>query len=220
MYKFFCNTLKDDYFILDEETIKHLKVIRIKNEPFLINYNKEFYQCKLFGLDKAKIISKLNINNEIGRELVVAIPAIKQANFEIAIQKAVELGATKIIPFISQYCDKSNFHFLENRQRLLKIIKHAAQQSFRNIIPELLELCDYKNVINYNIDLKLLSYENEKKVFIEKEDKDILIIVGPEGGFSPEEIKIAELNNVKIVALTKTILRTETALIYMLSKIV
>ncbi|AXE60711.1 16S rRNA (uracil(1498)-N(3))-methyltransferase [[Mycoplasma] phocae] len=220
MYKFFCDKLENNCFILDDETTKHLKVIRIKHEPFMINYNKEFYQCKLVDFNRAEIISKLNINNELDFEVVVAIPLIKQANFEIAIQKAVELGATKIIPYISSYCDKSNFNIINNRPRLLKIIKQAAQQSFRNIIPPLLDLVNYDKIIGYEIDLKLLAYENEKNSFIKKENKNTLVIVGPEGGFSTDEIKKAIQSNVKIVTLTKTILRAETALIYMLSKIV
>ncbi len=219
MYKFYCDKLIDGYFELDEETQKHLKVVRIKNESFLINYQNQFYECILEFSSKAKIIKKMDINNEANFEIIVAIPVIKQTNFEIAIQKATELGATKIIPFISKFCDSQNLKTMSNKNRLLKIIKEAAQQSFRNKIPEFAELIMFDQLIRLNVKNKILAYENKKKSPISEINENVLLIVGPEGGFSSAEIDDATKANVKIVSLTKTILRAETALIYMLAKI-
>ncbi|WP_373435200.1 16S rRNA (uracil(1498)-N(3))-methyltransferase [Metamycoplasma equirhinis] len=219
MYKFYCDKLIDGYFELDEETQKHLKVVRIKNESFLINYQNQFYECILEFSAKAKIIKKMDINNEANFEIIVAIPVIKQTNFEIAIQKATELGATKIIPFISKFCDSQNLKTMSNKNRLLKIIKEAAQQSFRNKIPEFAELIMFDQLIKLNVKNKILAYENKKKSPISEINENVLLIVGPEGGFSSAEIDDATKANVKIVSLTKTILRAETALIYMLAKI-
>ncbi|WP_373597837.1 16S rRNA (uracil(1498)-N(3))-methyltransferase [Metamycoplasma equirhinis] len=219
MYKFYCDKLIDGYFELDEETQKHLKVVRIKNESFLINYQNQFYECIWKFPSKAKIIKKMDINNEVGFEITVAIPIIKQTNFEIAIQKATELGATKIIPFISKFCDSQNLKSISNQNRILKIIKEAAQQSFRNKIPELTELISFDQLIKLNVKSKILAYENKKESPINKTNENVLLIVGPEGGFSIDEIDMASKANVKIVSLTRTILRAETALIYMLAKI-
>ncbi|MCV3753723.1 16S rRNA (uracil(1498)-N(3))-methyltransferase [Mycoplasma enhydrae] len=220
MYKFFCHTKKDNYFELDLEQQKHLKVIRIKNEKFLVNYNKEFYLCNYETPNKAIINQKLEINNELDFDLVVAIPLIKQNHFEIAIQKAVELGATKIIPFVSKYCDKSNINVENKITRFGKIIKEAAQQSFRNIIPTLENTLSFEQVLNYSIENKILAYENETKNGLIKPTGDILLIVGPEGGFAKDEIALANTKKVAIVGLTRTILKAETALIYMISKII
>ncbi|ENY70075.1 16S rRNA (uracil(1498)-N(3))-methyltransferase [Mycoplasmopsis arginini] len=219
MYKFFAYQKEKEYFILDEDVLKHLKVIRIKDQDFLINYQDEFYLCNFIFPNKALIKEKISTNNELDFDVVVAIPLIKQNHFEIALQKSVELGATKIIPFISEYADKTNIQIDNKLLRFKKIILEAAQQSFRNKIPNLEKVLKFEDLLNLDIPNKILAYENEKATKIEKVNKNTLLIVGPEGGFSKKEIDLATQNNVKIVALTKTILRAETAIIYMLAKI-
>ncbi|ENY68587.1 Ribosomal RNA small subunit methyltransferase E [Metamycoplasma auris 15026] len=219
MYKFFSNKKIDNYFLIDEETKKHLKVIRIKSADFLINYKNEFYLCNLVDNNKALIQKKLDINNELDYEIIVAIPLIKQNNFEIALQKATELGATQIIPYISKFTDSSNLNLKNKYERFQKIILEACQQSFRNKIPILKEIHTFEQIINLDIKNKILAYENKKENPIAKSLEDTLLIVGPEGGFSELEISLAKQKNVNIVSLTKTILRAETAIIYMLSKI-
>lgn len=219
MYKFFAYQKEKEYFILDEDVLKHLKVIRIKDQDFLINYQDEFYLCNFIFPNKALIKEKISTNNELDFDVVVAIPLIKQNHFEIALQKSVELGATKIIPFISEYTDKTNIQIDNKLLRFRKIILEAAQQSFRNKIPVLEKVLKFEDLMNLDITNKILAYENEKATKIEKVNKNTLLIVGPEGGFSKKEIDLATQNNVKIVALTKTILRAETAIIYMLAKI-
>lgn len=219
MYKFFAYQKEKEYFILDEDVLKHLKVIRIKDQDFLINYQDEFYLCNFIFPNKALIKEKISTNNELDFDVVVAIPLIKQNHFEIALQKSVELGATKIIPFISEYTDKTNIQIDNKLLRFKKIILEAAQQSFRNKIPALEKVLKFEDLLNLDIPNKILAYENEKATKIEKVNKNTLLIVGPEGGFSKKEIDLATQNNVKIVALTKTILIAETAIIYMLAKI-
>ncbi|AZG68854.1 16S rRNA (uracil(1498)-N(3))-methyltransferase [Mycoplasma struthionis] len=219
MYRFFAYEKINDSFILDNELINHLKVIRIKDKEFLINFENEFYLCKYEYPDKANIIKKLDINNEIDQDIIVAIPLIKQANFEIALQKCTELGVKRIYPFISEFCDKSNLKFENKKQRYQKIILEAAQQSFRNKIPYLEDPIDFDKLISLNIKNKILAYEKEFNNALNNKYEEVLLIVGPEGGFSKQEIEKAKENNVSIVALTKSILRAETAIIYMVSKI-
>ena len=78
---------------------------------------------------------------------------------------------------------------------------------------------NFEQLINYDCKNKILAYEkiNDNKLNLINEDT--LFIVGPEGGFNLEEIEQAKQKNVKIISLTKSILRSETALIYMLSRI-
>lgn len=102
---------------------------------------------------------------------------------------------------------------------LWKIIFEACQQSFRNCIPILHDPISFNNLCLLDIKNKVLAYENKKNNELIKDCQDVLIIVGPEGGFSQQEIDYAISCNVRIVSLTKTILRAETALIYMLSKL-
>ena len=222
MYKFFCNILNNNYFYFDDELKKHIKVLRLnKNEIHLNNYKSKNYNSKIEYFNKAYIKEKLSINNEYDFNVIVAIPLIKQANFEIAIQKSVELGAKIIIPYISKYTDKSNLNIINDQKliRLKKIILEASQQSFRNIVPELKPIMNFEELINYDCKNKILAYEKTNDNKLNLISEDTLFIVGPEGGFNLEEIEQAKQKNVKIISLTKSILRSETALIYMLSRI-
>ena len=221
MYKFFCNNLKDNHFYFDEDLKKHINVLRLKNENILINYQNDFYECKIIDSNKALLLNKLNINNEYDFDVIVAVPLIKQSNFEIAIQKAVELGAKTIIPYYSEYTDKSNINIVNDKKimRIKKIILEASQQSFRNIIPEFKHLVSFDELLEYPCKNKILAYEKCENNELNLISESTLFIVGPEGGFNLKEIEKSKLKNVKIVTLTKSILRSETALIYMLSRI-
>ncbi|VEU75285.1 RsmE family RNA methyltransferase [Mycoplasmopsis maculosa] len=222
MHRFFVKEKKDNYFILDESILKHIKIARLENDFFYCNYESEFYKCKLEN-KKALIIEKENINHEFNNEVILAAPIIKIKRYEWILQKATELGVTKIIPLNSKYVDQSLIKYdIKNKDsRFKEIIKNAAEQSFRNIIPEYTDVKDFKNVILENKNKKIyVAYElknNEKAV--NNLETNSLIIVGPEGGFTQEEIDFAIENNCEIVSLGKTILRAETACLYMLSNI-
>ncbi|RMA77537.1 16S rRNA (uracil1498-N3)-methyltransferase [Metamycoplasma subdolum] len=219
MYKFFANKKEGEFFTFSEETSKHMKVLRLKNEEILVNFEKEFYLCNFIDQNKAKIIKKTDINNEIGFEVVVALPLIKASNFEIALQKVTELGATKIIPFKSAFTDITNVNIEPKRQRYEKIIFEASQQSFRNIVPTLEQTLTFDELLNLDIKDKILAYEKAKNMPLSPVKNDVLLIVGPEGGFHIHEIEKAKKKCVKIVSLTRSILRAETAIIFMLSRL-
>ncbi|WP_117275557.1 16S rRNA (uracil(1498)-N(3))-methyltransferase [Mycoplasmopsis edwardii] len=223
MNRFFVFEKQDNYFILNKETLKHLNVIRISNNPFICVFQGKFYECVL-EFDKAKIIKEINQNHEFDHEVTVALSLIKYERFEWALQKLVELGATKIIPVITDYTNGELYKFNKFEKKLERfntIIQNAAEQSFRNIIPELAPLTKFKDVIKLPITNKIIAHEKQDlSQPIEKDiNQETLFLIGPEGGFSDNEINLAIENNVKCVSLGKRILRAETAAIYMMSKI-
>ena len=138
---------------------------------------------------------------------------MKKENFEIAVQKAVEVGVKEIVPIITARTVK----FGLNKERLEKIIKEAAEQSGRGILPNLNEAIDFDKAI---IEAK---NKNEVNLFFQigypplghsmSKFKKIGVFVGPEGGWTEEETKIAQSNGFTLVGLGKTILRAETAAI-------
>ncbi len=111
--------------------------------------------------------------------------------------------------------------FSKKIDRFNEIIKNAAEQSFRNIVPELESIKTFEEIILINQDKKIyVAYENkELDSQIDKIDTNSILIVGPEGGLSDSEVDFALKNNCFIVSLGKTILRAETACIYMLSNV-
>ncbi len=159
--------------------------------------------------------------------LYMAYP--KGDKLETVVQKAVELGASRIVPFESSRCIKRPKADKQEKQttRLGRIAEEAAKQCGRSILPEVSPPITYKEVIEdiKNNSLTIFCYENEDgtsiKDVLEKceEPKSIGVIVGSEGGFSVDEVYLAKDNGAAIVTLGKRILRCETAPDYALSAI-
>ena len=135
---------------------------------------------------------------------------------DITIQKAVELGATKIVPII---CQRTVVNLkAERMEKKLnhwqKIIISACEQCGRNFIPELLTPVKFKDFINKDIPgLKLtLDPTSENNLNSQKpETNEILLLIGPEGGLTQEELLLANESNFIGIKLGPRILRTETA---------
>ncbi len=143
---------------------------------------------------------------------------------ELIIQKAVELGAYRIVPMQTKRCvvkiDEKKA--LSKQKRWQAISEAAAKQSKRSLIPEVTMPMTMKQAISYcteeNIDVKLIPYEMAKDISVTREiienirpGQSVAVFIGPEGGFSEEEIALAMESGIRPVTLGKRILRTETA---------
>lgn len=137
---------------------------------------------------------------------------LKRENFEWVIQKATEVGIKEIVPLICARTVKTGF----SKERLEKIIKEAAEQSGRGMLPVLNNPLFFKqgvllaragNAINIFFDTSSV----EKT--IKYKDKKTGIFIGPEGGWDEKEKQFAEENNFDIVSLGGLTLRAETAAI-------
>lgn len=222
MNRFFVFQKQDNYFILNNNTLKHLKVIRATNQTFICVYNQKFYECILED-NKAKIIKEIHINNERNYEVILCAALIKFERFEWLIQKATELGVTKIIPMITEYTNGEFYKhqkFEKKIERLKTILQNAAEQSFRNKIPELEALSKYEDLVKTNISQKYIAHEkiSDNNAF-NFNQKDIMFFICTEGGFSEKEIQKAIENNCQIISLYIRILRSETAGIFLLSNL-
>ncbi len=150
--------------------------------------------------------------------LYMAYP--KGDKLETVIQKAVELGATRIVPFESSRCIKrpKADKIARQGERLSKIAEEAAKQCGRCIVPEVSLPLSYPAMLEdaASCELKFICYEKEsdlsiKALLSENMPASIAVIVGCEGGFSPEEIEDAVSAGCHSVTLGKRILRCETA---------
>ena len=198
---------------LNEDIVFHLsKVLRNTETNFrLVDANKEIFIAELNG-NKANIIKKLDENNELDINITALISTIKQDKFEIILQKLTELGVKRIVPVKTAY---SQDLFMNDKKiiRFNKIMQEAAEQSHRNIIPELCPLINIKEVDKYNSELNLVPYEKETNSNVNLKANSITFIVGPEGGFKEEEIELLINKGYKTMSLGKRILRAETAAI-------
>ncbi|WP_083962701.1 RsmE family RNA methyltransferase [Thermodesulfovibrio thiophilus] len=169
---------------------------------------------------KAKIINKATIEiiheeelfTEDDFSIVLCQGILKGEKMETVIQKATELGVKKIVPFISERCVIRNTTKLE---RWKKIAKEATEQSGRSIIPEISDVINFSDLIKH-IDNGIIFWEKERLPLIQSiheinHKNSLFLLIGPEGGFSSEEVKQASEKGLKVASLGKRILRAETA---------
>ena len=208
-------------------------VLRMKvGEQFSVSVIGEDTGRELFyeidEITGSEVTGKLCFIEECGNELPSKIYLFqglpKVDKMELIIQKAVELGAFRIVPMQTKRCvvklDEKKASSKQSRWQA--IAEAAAKQSKRGIIPEVTLPLTMKQAIDYcrqeNIDVRLIPYEMAKDISVTKEviegikpGQSVALFIGPEGGFSEEEISLCMDNDIKPITLGKRILRTETA---------
>lgn len=166
-----------------------------------------------------KILDRSRNENEPAKHIILYCSILKRSNFELVVQKTTEVGVSEIFPLLCKRTIKKNVR----NDRLEKIIKEAAEQSGRGILPKLHKVQSFEEVMpsSKQNDVNLLFDQNGKPLFNEFKDitseinhnKKIGIFIGPEGGWEDSEIKLANENKFKIISLGKLTLRAETAAI-------
>lgn len=151
--------------------------------------------------------------NELGfsMELVLCLPN-KPDKLSMILQKAVELGASRITLVEGDF---SQMKHALREDRLQKIMKEAAEQSERAVVPELVVAGKLKDYLRDAPDRLLVAMERkETKGLMELlDDGDVAVLVGPEGGLSDEEKAIIEQRGLPCFSLGRRVLRMETAAI-------
>ena len=218
----------------DYNHIRNVLRMRIGESITVCDGQGSEYNCEVAGYSdgecllavKERIASTVELPVEI--TLYQGLP--KKDKMELIIQKAVELGAARIMPVL---CERTIVKLEDPKkeqrkmERLRAISESAAKQSGRGILPEIADPKKFADAIK---DAKergcviLVPYENATgmqatKAAFEKAMSagKIAVFIGPEGGFTREEIAVAEENGASIISLGRRILRTETAGITVLS---
>jgi 16S rRNA (uracil1498-N3)-methyltransferase len=149
--------------------------------------------------------SKIKIN------LHQALPKNPE-KFEMVLQKGTEVGVVRFVPLITARTERQSLNKIE---RLKRILKEAAEQSGRGIVPELCEIVEFGKVLkNVPEGLNVLAHptgEKSLKEVCENLGGIVNIFIGPEGGFTENEVSDAAKAGFEIVSLGKRILRAETA---------
>ncbi len=195
----------------------------------------EDYLCEITNIQEnrieLKIIDKLENNAEPNTKVTIFQGLPKADKMELIIQKSVELGVYDITPIEMKRCvvklnEKDKIKKIERWQKISEV---ASKQSGRNRIPKINPIIPIQNIcqdIN-NYDIVIVAYEEEKQNTLkaeleklkntQKDNLNIAILIGPEGGIDPLEIKILKDKGAKIVTLGNRILRTETVALNILS---
>lgn len=158
----------------------------------------------------ADIIKRGVSKSEPERKVTLYLAVLKKENFEVAVQKAVECGVSHIVPIITERTVKMGL----NMERMQKIIIEASEQSGRGIVPELSAVTSFETAIaNADAEEKVFFDPTGENYESESRATTIAIFIGPEGGFTEEEIALAKGNDFSIASLGPLILRGETGAI-------
>ncbi len=245
MPKFFINNeqVNNEYIRIIGNDVNHIKnVLRMKiGDTFNVGNNQslENYIVKIHSFEKNEIICKIQEKIETMAESNIKVHIYqglpKADKMELIIQKSVELGVEKITPVemkrsVVKLDGKDKVKKIDRWQKISEV---AAKQCGRDIIPEICNVKNIKEIVAEfpDYDSVLLCYENEKNLHLKSVLKNInanyklknntelkiAVIIGPEGGIDISEVEYLEQRGAKVVSLGNRILRTETVSLSLLS---
>lgn len=225
--------IRDTVLLLRGDEYRHLsRVLRKKvgDHIFATDGRGSMYEAIIRAFDRTaaecSIVDKKQKLNEPKIEVTLAISLLRNpSRFDFVVEKATELGATSIIPLISERTIPQH----EKHTRLEKIALAALKQSGRCVLPRIFVLTRFETLVEHSghYDLKLIPHEKtEQSQFVGSVMKhhprvsSVLLVVGPEGGFTDEEVVLAGKNGFISLSLGPRRLRSETAALSALSWVV
>lgn len=220
MHLFYTPDLNNTIYTLNEQESKHcIKVLRLNINDIisLIDGKGNFYTAKITDPNPKKCkVEITGTKKEFGKRnhyLHIAIAPTKNTErFEWFLEKATEIGINEITPIFCEHSERKTI----KPERLEKILIAAVKQSIKAYKPKLNELIHYNKFINKPFDgEKYIAHCTENQKLLLKNcytaGHDVLILIGPEGDFSNEEIHCAKQNGFNEISLGESRLRTETA---------
>lgn len=243
MFQFFVEKTQihetEGYAIITGPDVNHIgNVLRMKpGEQFYVNdgSGQGKYLCALKSVSAEQVvcemIQKIAETTELPCEIVLYQGLPKSDKMELIIQKAVELGASRIVPVeMKRSVVKLDAKKAQTKiSRWQGIAEAAAKQSKRDVIPIIGEVVTLKEALKEAADFEvsIMPYENAEGMAYTRTLLDsirpgqrVAIFIGPEGGFDDSEVEDALSMGTKPVTLGRRILRTETAGLAMLSMLV
>lgn len=212
---------KDNYTFSETESKHIVRVLRLKSGELIniIDGKGNLFTAKIISENPKKCQVEIqSVEKEYNKRnfnLTIAIaPTKNNDRFEWFCEKATEIGIDRIIPLISFQSERRNI----KPDRFKKKIISAVKQSLKAYIPEFSELTKFKDLITKDFDgKKLIAHCNQpvKKMHhlknLYNKGENVLILIGPEGDFSIEEVEQAIENGFEEITISKSRLRTETA---------
>jgi len=221
------NHIKDDRISITDEKARYLiSVLRCRKGDDLIIFDGKgnCYRTTILKTDRreviADVIKKFPCDTESHINITLVQGLLKGEKMDMIIQKTTELGVKEIIPVVTE---RSQLRDTRKVTRWRKIAEEASRQSGRSVIPIIREPVEFKKFLaNHDPQYKFQGF-----IFFEEDGmklseavsslvshpSSLFVVIGPEGGFTKEEITIAKGKGLLITSLGKRILRAETAAI-------
>ena len=219
--------------IIGEELAHLRKVLRLEPGDHVTVFDDTGWEhdavIRSFSADQGDIdiLRSSRPERESSLQITLALGLTKGEKMDLVVGKATELGVQTFVPFVSTYTvPKLNDRKIETRSgRWQKIALSAVKQCGRTRVPKTLTLCEFRELVRqpWPDTLKLLFWEREGRLTLtqvyeaERDARAILLVIGPEGGFSSIEADDAQHHGFESVQLGRRILRAETAALAALS---
>lgn len=220
MQLFYVPNISGAEVILNETESKHaIRVLRLNegDQIELIDGKGGFYRARITNANPKKCkLSIIDSQTEFGKKdfhLHIAIAPTKNIDrTEWFLEKCTEIGIDEITPLLSEHSERK----VIKPERLEKILVSAMKQSVKAYLPRLNELTKLSDLLQQATETKKYiahCIEGEKPHLknVVKPGEKVLILIGPEGDFSPEEVNLALQSGFKAISLGDARLRTETA---------
>ena len=224
MQLFYSSHREGDYFYLDAEEARHMyKVLRKEVGDFIqiMDGQGGRFTCSIEQISKTKCVLKIEeihpLDSHRGGHIHIGLaPTKNNARTEWFLEKATELGLGKCSFFSSQHSERIKIRL----DRLEKIVLSASKQSYNLYLPVLEELQPLKKLLEEAKDFKgnkYIAYCGEEfskqplKSLYKGALQPTMILIGPEGDFTPSEVELAQEYDFQPITLGTSRLRTETA---------
>ena len=229
MQRYFVDGEYKEKIMLSEEDSHHIKnVMRMAVfDKIEVVVENRLFLYRIIDLENnvvAEELEELSNDSELKLKVTIAQALVNEQKMDYILQKSCELGVHSIIPLnVTRSIVKVNGKEEKKINRWKKIVKEASEQSKRVSIPIISEVLNIDKLIKLDYDVKILCSVNEmttsvKKVLSKVSSCDrILFVIGPEGGFTKQEERKLIDNGFISVSFGKTVLRTETASIFIMS---
>ena len=220
MHRFFAPDIETTMLLPEDEGQHCVRVLRLTagDEIEVVDGKGNLFTCKIVEAGNHRcyvdIINKVSTPPHWGCNITIAIAPTKNMDrLEWMVEKAVELGVDRIIPILCRYSERKVLKV----ERLRKIAVSAMKQSLKTTLPVIDELTPIRQIIESGFDgQRFIAYcdkETERRNFLKEYNAggNVLVMVGPEGDFSKEEVALSIQNDFMPVTFGESRLRTETA---------
>lgn len=227
MAQFFVDAPVDNTTVVIEgEDYHHLVRVRraqVGDSIQVIDSNGVRYQASITQIESQKIIAHITDTityPEIKLDLTLCVAVLKGKKFDLVIQKAVEIGVRRIIPVITERTIPDLTEKEEKKlARWQKIAAEASKQCLRNDIPQVTPVMKLADVLQLSKSIGILAHADPQaqnlRQFLKHHEPhtNVMVVTGPEGGFSKKEVEIARDFDWFVLYNGATQLRAETAAI-------
>jgi len=233
------SNINGDSCIIDGDDYRHLsRVRRVKTDDIiqLVTEDGDRVRAKVREISDSRILADIlpqddNHDTSVTTkgqsiDLTLYMSILKGKKFDLVIQKAVEVGVSRIVPVVTDRTVSVPHKDTNKIERWNRIAVEAAKQSMRVHIPVVENILKFDEALNHDSsDIKIIAHlegAEDLKEYLRNKEKNfrVSLFIGPEGGFSENEIKMAEGNDWKSLSFGFSQLRAETAAISLSSILV